>query len=303
VIARRTLALAAALAVVPLVAPDAQSGQAGRQTQPQDPVFRSFVDGVSVSVSVLEGTRPVTGLTADDFELTDNGVVQQIATLSFETLPIDVTLLLDVSSSVQGRRLQRLKDGVRQTATLLDEDDRLRLIAVQFALHQVFPFQPGGTPPPVDDLGAAGGTALLDGLAAAMMRAAEPDRRQLIVAYTDGQDTTSVLDADTVAEIAGNADAVVHLLVPVSGGGDARREVPAADMLEALAGRTGGQLFLVDTGTPISAAFRQAIEEFRQSYVLRYRPQGVERGGWHEIEVRVKGGDGYEVRARRGYGG
>lgn len=268
----------------------------------QEAVFRTSVDGVSVNVSVRQGNRPVVGLTVKDFELTDKGVPQQIASLSFEQLPIDVTLLLDVSGSVQGSRLQRLKDSVLQTATLLGEPDRLRLIAVQFDLHQVFPFQPGSQPPPVDGLDAAGGTALYDGLAAAMMRTSEPDRRQLIVAYTDGQDTTSILSTATVREIAGHAEAVVHIVVPTSGGRNARRDVPNADLLEDLALRTGGQLFLVDARAPISDAFRTAFEEFRNSYVLRYRPDGVQREGWHEIEVKVKGGE-YEVRARKGYGG
>lgn len=272
------------------------------QEPQQEAIFRSGVDGVSVSVSVRQGNRPVTGLTAADFELTDNGVRQQIATLSFEQLPIDVTLLLDVSSSVQGSRLERLKNSVLETAALLGEADRLRLIAVQFDLQQVFPFQSGRQSPPVENLYAAGGTALFDGLAAAMMRAAEPDRRQLIVAYTDGQDTTSILGAAATRDIAGRADAVVHIVVPTSGGRNARRDVPSADLLEDLALQTGGQLFLVDARAPISDAFRTAMDEFRSSYVLRYRPEGVERGGWHEIGVKVGSGD-YQVRARRGYGG
>jgi VWFA-related protein len=268
----------------------------------QEAVFRSSVDGVSVSVSVRQGNRPVTGLTAQDFELTDNGVRQQIATLSFEQLPIDVTLLLDVSSSVQGSRLERLKNSVLETAALLGPVDRLRLIAVQFDLQQVFPFQSGTQAPPVENLYAGGGTALFDGLAAAMMRAAEPDRRQLIVAYTDGQDTTSILGAAATRDIAGRADAVVHIVVPTSGSQNARREVPSANLLEDLALQTGGQLFLVDARAPISDAFRTAMDEFRSSYVLRYRPEGVERGGWHEIDVKVGAGE-YQVRARRGYGG
>jgi hypothetical protein len=292
------VALAALLTASAILAGSA----AGPQDQ-QASVFRTAVDGVSVSVSVRQGTQPVTGLTVDDFELTDNGVVQQIASLSFETLPIDVTLLLDVSTSVQGRRLERLKQSVRETTTLLGEDDRLRLIAVQFDLHQVFPFQAGGVPPPVDTLSASGGTALYDGLAAALMRAAEPDRRQLIVAYTDGQDTTSILDVDALTAIAGFADAVLHVVVAASSTSTrARSEIPAAGLLESLAGRTGGQLFLIDPAAPVTDAFRQAIEEFRTSYVLRYRPDGVGPGGWHEIGVTVKGGE-YDVRARRGYGG
>lgn len=301
----RAWPIAVVLAVAPPVLGAAPTLPQAAQAPPQaqDPVFRASVDGVLVNVSVRQANQPVTGLTADDFELTDNGVPQEIVSMSFETLPIDVTLLLDASSSVQGRRLMRLKNSVVETASILDAEDRLRLIEVQFELHQIFPFQPGGAPPPVDELAAGGGTALLDGLAAAMMRAADPDRRQLIVAYTDGNDTTSILDVAGVREIADNADAVLHIVVPTSGGRNARNDVPAADALEDIARRTGGQLFLVDIDAPITDAFRQAIDEFRRSYVLRYRPTGVEMGGWHEIQVRVTGGEGYEVRARRGYGG
>jgi len=270
----------------------------------QQNVFHAETEGVSVNVSVRSGNKAVTGLTAADFELRDNGVKQSIATLSVEALPIDVTLLLDVSHSVEGQRLERLKYSVGETAQLLHPEDRLRLIAVQHTLREVFPFQPGGSRPSVESLTAAGGTSLYDGLAAAMMRASTPDRRQLIVAYTDGQDTISVMSIDTVREIAGFADAVVQLVVPtIRAPGSSRPEViPAAGVLSDLATRTGGQLFIMDFAAPISDAFKQAIDDFRTSYVLRYTPTGVTRAGWHELDVKVTSGT-YDVRARKGYGG
>jgi VWFA-related protein len=270
----------------------------------QQPVFRSSVDGVSVSVSVRDGNRAVAGLTAADFELLDNGVRQQIEALSVETQPIDVTLLLDVSRSVEGQRLDQLKRSVVETAQLLRPADRLRLIAVQHELHQVFPFEPGGATPDVTQLQARGGTALFDGLAAALMRNAEPDRRQLIVCYTDGQDTISILDLDSLTKIASFADAVVHIVVPVTTTVRARgaSAIVVAAPLGEVAGRTGGQLFTVDFAAPITQAFARAIEEFRTSYVLRYVPAGVKAGGYHELTVRVTSGT-YTVRARRGYAG
>lgn len=274
----------------------------GLALQDQTPVFRATVEGVSVSVSVRQANVPVTGLTAADFEVFDNGVRQNVAAFSLERLPMDVTLLLDSSRSVAGPRLERLKQAVVQTAALLGPADRLRLIAVQHGLHQVFGFQPAGVRPPVERLYAGGGTALFDGIAAAMMRAAEADRRQLIVVYTDGVDTSSVLDFDAALDVAGFADALVHVIVPTTIGG--RRVSPAAMAAAAplndLAARTGGQLFFVDGAAPVTDAFTRAIEEFRTSYVLRYLPAGVSRDGWHEIEVRVKGGP-YDVRARKGY--
>ncbi len=268
-------------------------------------VFRSEAEAVSVNVSVRTVEKAVGGLKATDFELKDNGVVQSIESFSIETQPIDVTLLLDLSRSVEGPRLERLKSSVSETAMLLHPDDRLRLIGMQHELHQVFPFQPGGSPPNVASLTAFGGTSLYDGLAAAMMRAAEPDRRQVVIAYTDGMDTISILPLDAIREVAGFADAVVQIVVPTVRGprsANASSAPAAVAALSDIAARTGGQVFSMDVSAPIGDAFKQAIEDFRTSYVLRYIPKGVTRAGWHELNVRVTTGT-YEVRARKGYAG
>jgi VWFA-related protein len=268
----------------------------------QQPVFRETIGGVSVSVSVYQGDKSISGLKAADFELLDNGVPQAIGAFSVETQPIDVTLLLDLSRSVVGRRLERLKVGVVEMADLLRKEDRLRLISVQHELRLVFPFQPGGTKPNVDKVTAFGGTALFDGLAAAMMRPSEPDRRQFIVAYSDGIDTISFLDLDAVREIAGATDAVVQILVPIAfdGRGRPQGSIPQANLINELAARTGGKLFWVDFAAPVGMAFKQAVTDFRTSYVLRFTPTGVSNEGWHELTVRVKSGT-YDVRARKGY--
>jgi VWFA-related protein len=298
--ARLALALVGSLAAASL----SELGARAPQQQTPPPLFRTLTDAVSVDVSVTKDKTAVTGLTAADFEVLDNGVPQSIQAISTERLPIDVTLMLDVSRSVEGGQLERLKSGVLATARLLTSSDQVRLIAVQHWVHEVFPFRPGGSAPALDTLSASGGTALYDGLAAAMMRPAQPDRRQLIVAYTDGQDTSSVLTPDVTRDVALRSNAVVHILVPA----DLARTkkgapvVPNAATLADLAGRTGGQVFYVDVKDQVSDAFRGAITDFRTAYVLRYVPSGVKHGGWHELTVHVKSGQ-YDVRARRGYDG
>src|SRR5215471_9988846 len=69
----------------------------------QAPVFRSGAEGVTVQVSVLRSNRPVGGLTDQDFALLDNGVPQTLTTFAQQQFPIDLTLLLDLSSSVDGQ--------------------------------------------------------------------------------------------------------------------------------------------------------------------------------------------------------
>src|SRR5262245_57951174 len=94
----------------------------------QQPVFRSSVDSVVVDVAVLSDGRPVVDLTASDFAIEDNGVAQVVADLSRETLPIDVTFVIDVSGSVAGPMLAALARAIDGVQKRLRPDDRARLV-------------------------------------------------------------------------------------------------------------------------------------------------------------------------------
>ena len=296
-------------------------------------VFRSGVDGVIIPVSVRAGNKAIGGLKVEDFELRDNGVVQEIRTAESEKVPIDLTLLLDLSTSVDGPMLQRLKTAVLDTAGLLHDDDRIRLVAISQVLHEVFGFTSRGARVPLDSLSAQGATSLYDGLAATMMRTGEAGRRQLIVAYTDGRDSTSVMDESGVKAVAELTDAVVDLVVPVGAWrGDINRRIAqprsgvdslagapnvtvngqgAAALsaeglppaLAAIVAPTGGQVFALPPETSISRTFRTMLDDFRSTYVLQYVPQGVDPHGWHDVDVSVKKRGKFEIKARKGYRG
>lgn len=295
-------------------------------------VFRSGVDGVSVVVSVRQGNKPVGGLTAADFQLTDNGVAQTISSVAAERVPLDLTLLLDSSSSVDGPQLARLKKAVLDTADLLRRDDRMRLIAISQVLHEVFAFQPRTATLPLDALKAEGATSLYDGMAATMMRPGDAGRRQLVVAFTDGRDSASIVDEKTAYEIARRSDAVLSIVVPVeSAQAAAGRRLAQRNTVDSLSGAgnlsvngpgqsptgpdgvpraltqlvapTGGLVIPLGTNESISHVFKATLEDFRASYVLQYTAAGVPAEGWHELSVTVTKRRGYEIRARKGYMG
>ena len=79
--------------------------------------FSSGTLGVRVDVLVTDGRNPVGGLTAADFELRDNGVVQTIDLVDTSDIPINAVLALDTSASIQG---QRQKDLIAASQALLD---------------------------------------------------------------------------------------------------------------------------------------------------------------------------------------
>src|SRR5713226_3315826 len=79
--------------------------------------FSSRTLGVRVDVLVTDGRTPVGGLTAADFELRDNGVVQPIDLVDSSDVPVNAVLALDTSVSTSG---QRQNDLIAASLALLE---------------------------------------------------------------------------------------------------------------------------------------------------------------------------------------
>src|SRR4051794_38816142 len=77
----------------------------------QAPTFSTIIEAVRVDVLVTEDGRLVPGLRPSDFEVLDNGVPQTVDLASFEEIPLNVVLALDMSSSLDTEQLQHLRSG------------------------------------------------------------------------------------------------------------------------------------------------------------------------------------------------
>lgn len=300
-----------ALVAAVLVAEAASGSPQAPATQDPAPVFRAGTDLVAAEASVRRDRRPVLGLKAADFELLDNGVLQEITDVAYERLPIDVTVLLDVSASVTGTALDDLRRALRQLRSDLGTRDRLRLITFNMRIRRLVDFSDPATSidSALASLGGAGSSAIFDTLAVALATGAPAGRRQLIVLFSDGQDSSSISDADTVLDVARRSTPTVAVVLaspdrqrPASLVRNASRLASATvgDLADQIAGDTGGFVVAVSPGESVASAFRRVLEQFRTSYVLYFSPRGVERQGVHTLEVRVKNARG-DVRARRGY--
>src|SRR6185503_16443106 len=127
---------------------------------------------------------PVSGLRAADFQLLDNGIVQDVALAAVESLAVDVTLVLDTSGSLEGEALNVLKRGVQDIAASLRTTDRVRLVTFNADITDAFGLQPGGTRLSLDRIDAGGGTSFYNGLAAALIAFPRADRPQLIFGFS-----------------------------------------------------------------------------------------------------------------------
>jgi|1185.fasta_scaffold06583_2 VWFA-related protein len=274
--------------------------------------FRAGVDAVSVEASARRGNRPVTGLKIGDFQLLDNGVPQQISDLNYERLPIDVTVLLDVSASVTAPVLDQLRQSVRQLKADLGPRDRLKLVAFNMLVRRLADFEAPGaaTDTAFAALTGRGSSAIFDSVAVQLAAPALAGRRHLIVLFTDGQDSSSISDPDALFEVARRTTATVDIVLASTAverssaspfaRARGRPAITIGRMYDQLASETGGLVVPPTPGEHLASSFRRALAEFRASYVLYFTPEGVDRAGVHTIDVRVKQ-DGVEVRARRSY--
>jgi VWFA-related protein len=288
---RALIRLCAAFAFSALAAfTGAAGGLAATQT-----TFTSRVDAVRVDVLVTEKGRPLQGLTPNDFEVFDNGVRQRVDLASFEQIPLNVVLALDMSASLQGLRLGHLQTAGKRVLDGLKPEDRAALVTFS---HVVAPSQ--GLTENLDRVRTAldqargeGLTSLIDATHAGMLLGESDAGRSLLIVFSDGVDTSSWLTADAVLETARHGDVVVY--------GVEVGERPASFPRE-LSDATGGRVFAVESTTDLSVAFSKILEEFRMRYLVSYSPQGVAIGGWHRLDVRVKN-RGVTVQARPGYFG
>lgn len=281
--------------------------------------FRSGTEVVHVNVLVTDGNRPVAGLTAADFELRDTRVVQQVESARFADIPVSMSLVLDTSQSVRGATLEQLKEAAHAALHELAATDRASLLTFNAAVDL-----PAGWGPPSQAIRAAlqqaqsgGGTSLYDAAFSALtMPDASPGNRELVLLFSDGADTASWLPASAVLDRARRAERVVYSVVlgTASDPTDARlyrrsgielleRQVPrrvVAPFLKELSSVTGGSAFVAESAGSLRREFARIVTEFRTRYLLTYTPRGVDAGGWHPIEVKLKDKKG-KVTARRGY--
>jgi VWFA-related protein len=265
------------------------SGPVGAQRA----TFSSRVEAVRVDVLVTDAGKPVLGLEAQDFQVYDDGVAQQVDLVSFEQVPLNVVLALDMSASVAGERLARLRSAAGAAIDALRSDDEAALVTFSHIVRRGAELTKNveSVRAAMDDAHGTGGTALVDGAYAGLTIGESDAGRALLVVFSDGLDTSSWLTADAVLEVAKRSDVVAYAV--------SVRSPLKPDFLRDLTSLTGGRIFEVEKTANLEPVFIGILEEFRHRYLVSYTPRGVPRGGWHRLDVRVK--RQATVKARPGY--
>jgi VWFA-related protein len=294
------------------------------------PSFRARVDAVRLDVLATRDGVPVAGLTADDFEVRDNGVLQDVTSAgALEAVQLGV--VLDTSGSMTAERIAIVRAATSQLIAQLRPKDSVAVVAfgdqvgslARRSSPDAFPLES------LDRLRPGGSTALLDGIYAGLLESGPGRGPQLLLVMTDGRNNLSTLSGARIIDIARRLETAIYpVAVEVDGNtqvlrgwlnqrdGSARQAHPsesinrsdtktgtndALALLRVLADATGGRAIEAKWNAQLGDAFRAVLEEYRQRYILLFTPTSVATGdGWHALDVRVKG-KGVHVRSRTRY--
>jgi Ca-activated chloride channel homolog len=262
------------------------------------PLFRTRVELVRGDVLVTDGGRPVTGLTAADFDLRDNGVPQEVQLVT-NADSVTVVLALDTSGSVRGEQLDHLRNASRSLLRALKPGDAAFLETFS---RRITLFAAAGREPTVPEraLGtvqAGGRTALYDALYAGLSLAVADTGRSLLLLFTDGGENASFLSRQAVFDSLKRSAVIVYAVTSHREG----RVTPHDRLLREITDEAAGNLFRAEADERLGAVFVRILEEFRARYLLSFAPTGVRRDdGWHRLTVKLREKRG-RVKARAGY--
>ena len=242
----------------------------------QQSTFRSAVDAIVVPVSITDRNKPVADLTAADVELLDDGVPQEFALTMIDTMPTDVTFVVDTSGSVKGKALERVTLDVQKMADLLQPNDRVRLVSFSRDATDVFGLLPGGATLDFSRITSGGTTSLYDSLVHTLAAYPSTDRPHMVFVVTDGRDNSSFTSAADVVAVARGSGAVLCVAL-VASSNPLVREGGAVDTVDPLATEASVTTIPAATGSNIVSG--AVSTPGPQSQTAITRSAGPYRGG------------------------
>jgi Ca-activated chloride channel homolog len=268
--------------------------------------IRAQVDLVTVIASVLDKDhRPAVNLTADQFEIYEEGVRQKIEVFEPDTQsPLDLALMIDCSlSETQELDFERSAASAF-IAQVVRPTDRMAVFGFADVVDMVggYSGDTGYLQDSLRRLEPGAGTALYDAvyLGSQSLARNPSGRRRVIVLLTDAGETTSHSDFNRARDAAVRADALLYTICVRAVTNEGGRNTAGEHALETIADTTGGAIYYLDSLKELGPTFDLINRELRAQYRLGYYPDPKPpQDTYRSIEVRVPGD--YTIHSRKIY--
>jgi Ca-activated chloride channel family protein len=304
------LAMAAIGTVAAAQQGPAQQSPAQQAPAPQGPAFRVGIDIVSLNVTVTDGSSHyVTDLAQQDFTVFEDGIKQDVTFFSRRSQPIALSLLLDSSASMEDKLptlqgaasnfIRRLKP--QDIAQIVDFDSRVEV-------RQAFTGNQTELMSAIDQTAAGGSTSLHNAIYIALkelrkVRAVSEEdvRRQALIVFSDGEDTSSLVSFDEVLDLAKRSETSIYAIALRGVDTQTKGFREAEYVMKTLAQETGGRAFFPTKLEDLAGVYTQIADELASQYTIGYTSRNARRdGAWRRIIVQVTRPN-VTPRAKRGY--
>jgi len=276
----------------------------------QQPSFRAGVDIVSLNVTVTDAaTHYITDLEESDFLVFEDGIKQNVTFFSRRQSPIALSLLLDSSASME-EHLPVLQTAASNFVHKLKSNDIAQVIDFdsRVEIRQGFTGNQAELDTAISQLAAGGSTSLHNAIYIALkelrkVRAVNEEdvRRQALIVFSDGEDTSSLVSFDEVLDLAKRSETSIYTIALRGADVQAKGFREAEFVMRTLAQETGGRAFFPAKIDDLNGVYTQIADELASQYTLGYTSANPRRdGAWRRIVVQLSRPN-VTPRTKKGY--
>lgn len=293
---------------------------AAQQARPDPPdssqlpgsTFRATASLVAINVTVMNGSKLVSGLSRDQFVVYEDGIPQQVQFFESSRVPVDIILLLDTSSSMR-HRMPTVHKAATNFMKVLRPGDRGAVVAFNehVKVLQDLTSDQAAIAAAIAAATPSGSTALHNALYISLKEfgrralAAGDIRRQTIAVLSDGEDTASLIAFEDVVALARRMGVSIYPISVQPAEAPAttsRLESRASVALQDLARETGARAFFPSGIDELKSAYEAIAAELAAQYSIGYLPADDRVDGrFRRIQVSIPANPGLRPRTRTGY--
>lgn len=302
----------------------------------QRPVFRVKVDMVVLSFTVTDNKgRYINGLTPKDFKITEDGILQKIATFAEGNKPplqvlddgstrplaleadaggatgtpesrsdafvgTNVFVLFDTSNYMY-RGFVYASDAIADFVRGLDRADSVAIYTYSRNLSRTAPLSRdrGDAISGLRKAVAGDDSALYNALLLTLRDAAKVPGRKVVIVFSNGPDNASMVAPDDVRAVAEDEGIPIYVIST----SEVNKDPISSGVFRRISTRTGGKSYFAKTWQKQVEAFESIREDLGNSYTVTYYPQENPNEGFRKISIDLASDPGkkYRIQARPGY--
>ena len=238
--------------------------------------------------------KPMRGLEKGQFQLSEAGTDQELATFSDAAdLPLTVGLTIDSSASMFIKLPEVQDAAAKYVRSLTKARDRAFVVGfgseprlardttadLSRVVEGLYRLQPDGQ------------TAIWRAVVYSLVQLQGLTGKKALIVYSDGADDDPNFSYKTCLRFARRVGVPIYFIVAndeiYRTKGKGLTVHSFLGRLEGLSREVGGRVFVTRVSDDLSAIYRQIDEELRSQYVLGYYAQSGEGHKWREIQVKV----------------